>query len=292
MRAYLRMQACVCEAQTMSWRNCIFFLLWLVLAQAGPAYADDLNAARAAFTAGDFVNAARLAREGESADAYALAARAELAQGDFNAALKDRRALFADAEADARRAVALAPDKADGHLYLALALGFIGRLDGNIAAHFAGLAHDARSHIDRALALAPDNAWGHALDGGWNLEIVRGGGLIGETLYGASFDKGVAAYRRALKLEPGNAAIAYQFSLQLLGANATAYRDETYRALVHALKPKDESAVEKLARRRAQRLKLALDTKDTAALKRILREGLGTGAGVTEQAPALPSGKR
>ena len=233
-----------------------------------------------------------LARDEDNADAYALAARAELAQGDFNAAPKDRRALFADAEADARRAVALAPDKADGHLYLALALGFIGRLDGNIAVHFAGLAHDARSHIDRALVLDPNNAWGHALDGGWNLEIVRGGGIIGETLYGASFDKGVTAYRRALELEPDNAAIAYQFALQLLGANASSYRDEAYRALVHALKPKDENAVEKLARRRAQRLKLALDTRDTQVLKAILREGLGTGTGVTEQAPVLPAGKR
>lgn len=284
------MQACVCEAQLMSWRKYIFFILWLMLAQAGSAYADELDAARAAFTAGDFLNAARLAREGESADAYALAARAELAQGEFYAAPEDRRTLFADAEADARRAVALAPDRAEGHLYLAVALGFIGRLDGNIAAHFAGLAHDARSHIDRALALDPDNAWGHALDGGWNLEIVRGGGLIGETIYGASFDKGIAAYRRALELEPDNAAIAYQFSLQLLSTNAATYRDETYRALVRALKSKDESAVEKLARRRAQRLKLALDTKDMRVLRAILREGLGAGA--TEQAPILPSGKR
>ncbi|MDO8290216.1 MAG: hypothetical protein Q7T44_13450 [Parvibaculum sp.] len=274
----------------MSWWKYIFLFLWLVFVQAAPVHAAELDAARAAFAAGDFLTAARLAREGESADAYALAARAELAQGDFSAAPQDRRALFVDAEADARRAVALAPDKAGGHLYLALALGFIGRLDGNIAAHFAGLAHDARSHIDRALVLDPNNAWGHALDGGWNLEIARGGGLIGETLYGASFDKGVAAYRRALKFEPQNTAIAYQFALQLLDANIFVHRDEAYRILVHALKPKDEDAVERLARRRAQRLKIVLETRDTPTLKAILREGLGAGAGVTEQ--KLPEGKR
>ncbi|MES1989325.1 MAG: hypothetical protein V4441_00035 [Pseudomonadota bacterium] len=269
-----------------------FFLVLISGMQGQAAFADELDAAHAAFTSGDFIAAARLARDEDNADAFALAARAELVQGDFIAAPKDRYALFVDAEADARRAVALAPDKADGHLYLALALGFIGRLDGYIAAHFAGLAHDARSHIDRALVLEPDNAWGHALDGGWNLEIVRGGGIIGETIYGASFDKGVAAYRRALELEPGNAAIAYQFALQLLGANAFSYRDEAYRALVHALKPKDENAAEKLARGRAQRLKLALDMRDTLALKAILREGLGTGAGATTPMPSSPAHKR
>lgn len=260
--------------------------------QTLPAFSDELQPAREAFTSGDFLTAARLAHDGESAEAYGLAARAELAQGDFVAPPSDRRALFANAEADARHAVALAPDEAAGHLYLALALGFKGRIEGNIAAHFAGLAHDARSHIDRALELEPNNAWGHALDGGWNLEIVRGGGLLGETLYGASFDKGVAAYRRALKLEPRNAAIAYQFALQLLGADQSAYRDEAYRVLVPALKPKDENAVERLARRRAQRLKLALETRDMLALKVILREGLGTGPSVIEQTPALVPGKR
>ena len=284
----------VCEARPMVLRvsaYVVFVFACLIGLQMQPAFSDDLEAARAAFVAGDFLTAARLAHEEDSADAYALAARAELAQGDFLAAAKDRRALFVDAEADARRVVALAPDEAAGHLYLALALGFKGRIDGNIAAHFSGMAHDARSHIDRALALEPDNAWGHALDGGWNLEIVRGGGLLGETLYGASFDKGIAAYRRALELEPQNTAIAYQFALQLLGAKATAYRDEAYRVLVQALKPKEETAVEHLARRRAQRLKLALDTHDALALKMILREGLGTGAGVTEPQPALSPGK-
>ncbi|MGV8995527.1 MAG: hypothetical protein ACOH12_01100 [Parvibaculaceae bacterium] len=269
-----------------------FVLVCFIGLQVQPAFSDDLTPARAAFVSGDFLAAARLAREEDNADAYALAARAELAQGDFLAAPQNRRALFADAEADARRAVALAPDQADGHLYLALALGFIGRIDGNIAAHFGGLAHDARSHIDRALKIDPDNAWANALDGGWNLEIVRGGGLLGETLYGASFDKGIAAYRRALQIEPQNTAIAYQFALQLLGANATAYRDEAYRVLVQSLKPKEETAVERLARRRARRLKLALDTRDGPALKIILREGLGTGAGVTNPPPALPPGKR
>lgn len=262
---------------------CLGVVLWAHVAWADVVSdAGDLDAARAAFAEGDFDKAARTARALPSSAAAALAARAALAEGDFEAAPGQRREIFVAAERDARRAVQKDPDNPEGHLYLALALGFLGRLDGSLAAHFAGYAKEARFHIDRALALDPDSAWGHALDGGWNLEIVRDGGMMGETLYGASFDKGRAAYRHALELEPDNTAIAYQYALQLLGAGGASNRSEAYRALVRSLTPKEEDAVGQMARRRAQRLKLALDTHDDLTLKSILREGLGTGTKVSD----------
>jgi tetratricopeptide (TPR) repeat protein len=240
-----------------------------------PAAVQEIEAARSAFARGDFAQAATLGRALATAEGSALAARAALAEGDFIASPSSRRNIFQQAEADARAAIARDPQNPEGHLYLALALGFLGRMDGSIAAHFAGYAEEARRHIDLALALDPESAWAHALSGGWNLEIVRDGGMIGETLYGASLDKGMAAYRRALELESGNAAIAYQYALQLLALGGAAHRAEALRELATALKPKAEDAVELLARRRAQRLKLALDTHDDVALKNILRAQLG-----------------
>jgi tetratricopeptide (TPR) repeat protein len=257
-----------------------------------PALAEpSLDVARAAFAVGDFDAAARAAREINTSAAAALAAQAGLAQGDFEAPMEERRALFMGAEKDARRAIDQNPDNPEGHLYLALALGFLGRLDGSMTAHFAGYAKEARLHIDRALVLDPTSAWGHALDGGWNLDIVRDGGILGEALYGASFDKGRDAYRHALSLAPDNTAIAYQFALQLLGAGGQINRAEAYRVLARALNPKDENAVDRLARQRAQRLKLALDTHDELSLKIILREGLGTGS-KESGGGALSGGKR
>ncbi len=254
---------------------------------------QGIDAARAAFTRGDFVEAIAAARLLGTAQGAALAARAGLAQGDFIASPSTRRSVFQQAEMDARLAIARDPQNPEGHLYLALALGFLGRMDGTLAAHFAGYAEEARQHIDRALALAPQSAWAHALSGGWNLEIVRDGGMLGETLYGASLDKGVAAYRRALELEGDNTAIAYQYALQLLALGGAPRRAEALRELASALKPQPEDAaaedaVELLARRRAQRLKLALDTHDDVALKDILRTQLGEPS--SDRAPGLRTG--
>lgn len=260
-------------------------MLGLGLSAPATASAQGMDLARAAFEEGDFAEAASLARDAATAEGAALAARAALAEGDFVAPPSARRTAFEQAEKDARAAIALDPQNPEGHLYLALALGFLGRMDGSLAAHIAGYAEEARAHIDRALALDPDSAWAHALSGGWNLEIVRDGGMLGETLYGASLDKGVAAYRRALELEEGNTAIAYQYALQLLALGGPMRRAEAQQALAASLKPKPEDAVERLARRRAQRLKLALDTHDDMALKTILRDQLGEPATLPAQKP-------
>ncbi len=260
-------------------------LLWSAVAFAQVPQLDPaLNAARDAFVSGDFALAADEARKIDTSAAAAFAARAALAQGDFVAKPDERRAVFAAAEADARRALAHDPDSTEGHLCLALALGFLGRIDGSMAAHFAGYAKEAREHIDRALALDPENAWGHALDGGWNLEIVRDGGMIGETIYGASFEKGVDAYRRSLALDPHNAAVAYQFALQLLGAGGVINRAEAHAVLAHAQRQAPTDQVGKYAHRRIKRLKLALDTDDDLNLKLILSDGLGTGSRTSDVA--------
>lgn len=254
-------------------------MLWSAVAFAEPPHSDPaLDLAREAFSAGDFAKAADEARKLDTAIAAAFAARAALAQGDFVASSSERRSVFVAAENDARRALARDPDSTEGHLCLALALGFLGRIDGSMTAHFAGYASEARTHIDRAIALTPESAWGHALDGGWNLEIVRDGGMLGETIYGASFEKGVAAYRRSLALDPTNGAVAYQFALQLLGAGGVINRAEARAVLVHALRQAPSDVVGIYVHRRIKRLKLALDTDDDLTLKEILRNGLGIGS--------------
>jgi tetratricopeptide (TPR) repeat protein len=244
----------------------------------GKASEQGIAAAQAAFDGGPFVEAADLARSLHSAAGLALAARAALAQGDFIARSPPvRRALFEQAEKDARAAIALDPDHAESHLYLALALGFLGRMDGTLTAHFAGYAEEARANIDRALALAPDSPWAHALMGGWHLEIAHDGGVLGESIYGASVEKGIAAYRRALALDPGNAAIAYQYALQQIALDGAARRQEAQHVLAAALvhEPGDKFAA--LAHRRALSLELALGERNEAALRSILNDQLGQG---------------
>jgi hypothetical protein len=254
-------------------------LVSLSLLVALPAHASgELDLADEAFARGAFLEAAQQARRAGTAEANAFAARAELAQGEFLASGEDRRELVEQGIKDARAAVALDPRNPEGHLYLALGLGFLGRLDGSLAAHFAGYAEEAREHIDKALELAPTNPWANALLGGWNLEIVHDGGMLGEELYGASLERGLSAYTYALALDSGNAAIAYQYALQLIALGGPSRRIEAGQALTGALRAAPQDAFERLAYQRAERLKLALDMHDEKEVQGILRAELGLNA--------------
>jgi len=85
---------------------------------------------------------------------------------------------FEKAEADARRAIALAPELAEAHLALAF-VSEVGDLD------FAR----AREEYERALALAPGNS-----------EVLRESGRFSALM--GHFDAGIAALRRAVVLDP------------------------------------------------------------------------------------------
>jgi TolB-like protein/Flp pilus assembly protein TadD len=85
---------------------------------------------------------------------------------------------FEKAEADARRAIALAPELADAHLALAF-VSEQGTLD----------FEEARVEYERALALAPGNS-----------EVLRQSGRFSALM--GHFDDAIAALRRAVVLDP------------------------------------------------------------------------------------------
>jgi TolB-like protein/Tfp pilus assembly protein PilF len=150
---------------------------------------------------------------------YALAyAGRSLAFADFARALvsgPDVVEYFRRAQTDARKAIALAPDLADGHL--ALANFFAGSLE----------LPDALTEYERALALAPGNA-----------RILKEYGafadLIGRT------EAGLSAARRSLVLDPLNS--VNHFGLGVSLAFARRY-SEAIRAFMdaRALTPEDVS---------------------------------------------------
>lgn len=255
------------------------FLLILVLAQmAHPAAAmwSDLASARAAFDDGAFLRAAGVAREIGTAEGYTLAAHAEMARGDLiEEQDKTRLECYRAALADARKAVASAPGDPDAHLVLAIALGFVARGEGGLEAHMQGLGEEARRHIDIALKLAPDSPWAHAALGGWNLQIAYAGGSIGEAIYGASVKAGRRAYDHALRLDPGNTAIAYQYAVQLLGLDGDAYRRRAAELLDEVVAHRPANALERLLRKSAANLKQALDQGDPGKAMRLAEARLG-----------------
>ncbi|MBC7101943.1 MAG: hypothetical protein H5U13_01775 [Parvibaculum sp.] len=118
---------------------------------------------------------------------------------------------------------------------------------GGIRAHFEGWGSQARGHIDRALAINGNNAWAHAALGGWHLEIVHEGGLIGAAIYGASVRAGIEAYERT--------------------------RAEEFLDRLLAREPR--TALEGILRNSALPLKEALHRDDRAEIARLVAAGLG-----------------
>ncbi len=236
------------------------------------AETSDLLQAIRLYESGEFEAAAQLARGGHDSESLTLAARAQLAYLSY----VDRQAAsFTRLEACAalaKRAIALDPQNVEAHLQYVVALGFMGRVAGNIRAHLAGYATDARTHLDTALKLDPQNGWARGMLGAWHMEIVRkGGGFLAGSVYGAKLDEGIALYRQALQLDPENPVLHYEFGLALAAQDMRRFGSEAEKQLREAITLPARNAFEGLAQQRAQQLLIALATRNrnivTAAIK-------------------------
>ncbi len=273
------------------WRSAVLLLVFLFAASPAGALERGLAAAQAAFDAGNFAHAATLARKLRSAKGDALASRAEMVRGEFLSEGEERLRRFEAGLADARRAVARGPGVPEAHLAVAVGLGLVARRTGGIKAHFEGWGTQARHHIDRALEINRDNAWAHAALGGWHLEIVHEGGLIGAAIYGASVHAGIEAYEHALVLDPDNVSVAWQCGFQLAGLGGEANRTRAEELLDRLLAREPRTALEGILRNSALPLKEALHRDDRAEIARLVAAGLGRRA--VPAASGVPvSGKR
>ncbi|PKQ02008.1 MAG: hypothetical protein CVT73_20495 [Alphaproteobacteria bacterium HGW-Alphaproteobacteria-12] len=257
------------------WRSAVLLFVFLFAASPAGALERGLAEAQSAFDAGNFAHAATLARKLRSAKGDALALRAEMVRGEFLSQGDERRRRFEAGLADARRAVMRGPDIPEAHLAVAVGLGLIARRESGIKAHFDGLGTEARNHIDRALAIDDGNAWAHAALGGWHLEIVHEGGVIGAAIYGASVRAGIDAYDLALVLDPDNVSIAWQCAFQLAGLGGAANRARAEELLDRMLAREPRTALEGLLRKSALPLKEALRKDDRPEIARLVAMGLG-----------------
>ncbi|MDE1172950.1 MAG: hypothetical protein PW790_04635 [Parvibaculaceae bacterium] len=252
--------------------------------------APALDQAESAFAAGDFQQAASLARSQGGAAGYAFAARALIAYGDYVAPRDKACDIFRQAQSDARTALDLDPSFAPAHIYVAIALGFAARAEGGLAAHLQGLPGMAKMHIDRAIELNPGDPWAFAALGGWNLEISYAGGVFGEELYGASVKAGRNAYEKALQLDPQAVLIRYQYALQLaaLGQAGMARDARVQLAAIIASSPHD--AVERYTLAAARDLDRALASGKADAVQGIIHVRMGDPAILPDAGPANPKG--
>ncbi|MDZ4776536.1 MAG: hypothetical protein SGJ23_07090 [Alphaproteobacteria bacterium] len=208
------------------------------------------QSAREAYESGAFLDAAAIAEADGGADDLALAARALLAEvvtGDP----ADMDGLLARAEANARRALARDGDNTEARLQLAVAIGMKGRRATIAEAMQKGYAHEGRTLVRAAVRDAPREAWAHALNGGWNIEVVRRGGSVGAAYFGASVAAGRAAFERARDLAPDDPLIAYQYAVALLELDSGRYSEDALSLLEAARTCRATDAFERRVQARA-----------------------------------------
>jgi tetratricopeptide (TPR) repeat protein len=224
-------------------------LLALVLS-AAPA---GNNALFTLYAQGHYEEAMRQGAATGTAASLAIAARAAMA----DAMMKPAPCLdcLKRGEAYARRAIAADQNMADGHVWLAAALGYEARIIGLVRARMDNDPAQAKEHLDAALKTEPDNAYALAALGGWNVEIVRAGGkFLAHRLYDANLEQGLGLFDHAVHAAPRNVAVRYQIALSLAGLDPEIYRGRVENELEAAIHAVPETAYEKFVQTRAAEL--------------------------------------
>ncbi len=244
----------------------------LLVLMPAPALADDgFEAALALYTDGKFYEAADLAETLGTVDGDALAARALLAEAAYRAKGAEADTALARALEISERAVDAQPDHFEALLQRVIALGYKSRQMGNWPAHNAGLGHETKALIERAIAADPNQAWGWVVRGGWNAEVLDGGGLIARMIYGVSRDAVVTSYERAIAIDPENPILYVEYARALLRLSIRRNLEEAQRYLetANALTPRD--ALEGLIQQQGERIRSALALGDRKEIKHVFR---------------------
>jgi hypothetical protein len=247
---------------------CIVIMLLALGGEAAAATPYEL------YEQGNFKAAIAAGRAQKSAQGFAIAARAGLAEET----MRDIRCLecIQQAQQDARKAIAADPKLPDGHVLLAVSLGQEGRLIGKISAGARRYPSIAKAELDAALAADPSNPFALAALGGWNIEIVRSGGpRLAQWIYGASVAEGLADFNKAFATAPGELVLRYQFAMTLAAYDVTTYEKVIDAALVKTQTDKPHGVYEVFAQARAKQLLDALRSKSPGLLDELLRRFQG-----------------
>lgn len=197
---------------------------WIAAGDAEYAQAR-LSEARTAYqqaVAADTTNVAALCKLSRSESELG-----ELQKGD------EQRRTWSEAVAHARAATKLAPDGAQGHVWLAVALGRQALREG--AKTKLALSREIKSEVDRAIQLDPSIGRAWHVRAMWNVKLAslnafeRGmaGMILGGVPPGASYENAERDLKKAIELEPDyvNHRLEYGRLLRELKRNADARRE-------------------------------------------------------------------
>ncbi len=230
-------------------RTCLTIVFLFVL--VGNAGAQSIEAARAAYAEGRFMEAASLARTLGTSEGHALAADSLAIHGYYMAPDSEKEGLFRRAEESARKAVRLDAANPEAHLQLAHAMGRQAQVVGALKALKEGYATRVRDAIEEALRLDPKMAAAHVSLGAWHAGAVGAGGFFAGLLYGADEEKALAHFERALALAPRDKVAHFEYALGLLSLDADENRAKARGLLKRAIRLPPKDAFERLVHQKA-----------------------------------------
>jgi hypothetical protein len=225
----------------------------------------EAPAAPTAYAAGDFLQAAIAGEQDGRADGLTLAAQALLAKCVLDPRDAGVAAMLDRAEKDAAAALALDNSAPGPRLQLALALGLKARRTSLREAIRANYAPRGRRLIEEAIDLDPRQAWAYAMLGGWHLEVLRRGGVLGGKIMGATYRAGLRAFERARTLAPDNPAISLHYAVALLALDPDKHAAQAAVLLQAAAAAPARDAFETFMREEARRIGAVLASRGPQA---------------------------
>lgn len=218
------------------------------------------------FARGEYMDAAREAEAGATADNLAFAAQSLLAycmtgSSEPDAAVIDR------AERNAEAALKLEPDLEDARLQLAIAVSLKSRPMDAMAIWTSGNGEKGRKLVEGVLKADPSNFYALGFLAVWNIEVQKRGGDMGAWMMGASLDKARDYYAAAANLAPDDVGVHWQYARALTALDAKKYGNEAMNALNRAIAATAGDYLERVMQQRASDLATALKSDKAAAQK-------------------------
>lgn len=240
------------------------FLTLFILCLGVSAQAQNFSNAEKAYIQGDYTRAVELGRALESADGYALAARANLVIAAYLEKDRERALLILqDALEDASKAVERDPQHIEGQLQKAIAMGYQARINRSTS-----LAKETRDLIDKVLSQEPNHDYALATLGGWHGESVATvGRFLARIGTGARKSGFTDAFEAAMQADPDNAATRAYYARLLLDIGGKKFQARAAEVLDEAIRTPPRNAFEVMMQMQAIALKDALASGNKQALK-------------------------
>lgn len=198
----------------------------------GSFHAQSLEAARMAYDAGDFLEAADMAAGLNTADGYALAANSLAVYGFHIAAPgQEREDIFARATDYGLEAVRLEPQNVQAHLQLAHAMGRYAQVVGVVEVLGNRYVTRVRDAVETAAELDPESAMAHLGIAAWHAEALGKAGIIARLLFGASSARALEHIDLALEYGPELKVVQLETGYSLLLLSERRYGDRALRLL-------------------------------------------------------------